>query len=231
MYKKLGFTLAEVLITLGIIGVVAAMTIPTLITKYEKRTTLTQLKQTVSQISNGFKLYMANENMYDLSATKLGSNDSAEQKAELEKIFTTYFKLSQNCNGAMYAKGQYECFPSHYSNFKGTNSYEVSGSNTACQFTGMLMNGVSICADVYGSEIKNLTNEDFIVAFEIDINGPKGPNVWGKDALQFALKSNVQIYDFGYWYHGNKVNLNLGRNSMTGAVGQIMADGWEITYY
>ena len=35
---KAGFTLAEVLITLGIIGVVAAMTIPTLMTAYQKKT-------------------------------------------------------------------------------------------------------------------------------------------------------------------------------------------------
>ncbi len=33
---KLAFTLSEVLITLGIIGVVSAMTIPTLISKYQK---------------------------------------------------------------------------------------------------------------------------------------------------------------------------------------------------
>ncbi len=37
MKKNLGFTLAEVLLTLGIIGVVAAMTIPMLITNYQKK--------------------------------------------------------------------------------------------------------------------------------------------------------------------------------------------------
>lgn len=41
-----GFTLAEVLITLGIIGVVAAMTLPILITKHQKNITATKLKQT-----------------------------------------------------------------------------------------------------------------------------------------------------------------------------------------
>ena len=35
--KKYGFTLAEVLITLGIIGVVAAITIPTLVSNYKQR--------------------------------------------------------------------------------------------------------------------------------------------------------------------------------------------------
>ncbi|MDR1327709.1 MAG: prepilin-type N-terminal cleavage/methylation domain-containing protein, partial [Heliobacteriaceae bacterium] len=43
--KKYAFTLSEVLITLGIIGVVAALTMPSLITKYEKQVTVTRLKK------------------------------------------------------------------------------------------------------------------------------------------------------------------------------------------
>lgn len=42
--KKLAFTLAEVLITLGIIGVVAAMTIPTLVTNADKKLPLQNSK-------------------------------------------------------------------------------------------------------------------------------------------------------------------------------------------
>lgn len=42
--KQLGFTLAEVLVTLGIICVVAALTMPTLITNYQKKETTTKLK-------------------------------------------------------------------------------------------------------------------------------------------------------------------------------------------
>ena len=49
--RKLALTLAEVLIVIGIIGVVAAMTIPTLITNYQKQTTVEQLKKTYSEIS------------------------------------------------------------------------------------------------------------------------------------------------------------------------------------
>ena len=43
--KRSAFTLAEVLITLGIIGVVAAVTIPALVTTYQKRATESQLKK------------------------------------------------------------------------------------------------------------------------------------------------------------------------------------------
>ena len=48
---KKGFTLAEVLITLGIIGVVAAMTLPTLIEKHQKKVSAVRLEQTYSQLS------------------------------------------------------------------------------------------------------------------------------------------------------------------------------------
>lgn len=47
MKKNLGFTLAEVLITLGIIGVVAAMTIPMLITNYQKKTGCSAIKRII----------------------------------------------------------------------------------------------------------------------------------------------------------------------------------------
>ena len=45
--KNKAFTLAEVLVTLGIVGVIAAMTIPMLITNYQKRLTLTRLKKLI----------------------------------------------------------------------------------------------------------------------------------------------------------------------------------------
>ena len=54
-FKK-GFTLAEVLITLAIIGVVAAMTIPTLISNYKKHTVETKLKRVYSVMNNAIKL-------------------------------------------------------------------------------------------------------------------------------------------------------------------------------
>lgn len=45
MNQKFGFNLAEVLITLAIIGVVAALTIPNLATKYQKKVTVERLRK------------------------------------------------------------------------------------------------------------------------------------------------------------------------------------------
>ena len=57
--QKRGFTLAEVLITLGIIGVVAAMTIPTLMSTFAKQRTETQLKAFYSRINQTIKMSIA----------------------------------------------------------------------------------------------------------------------------------------------------------------------------
>ena len=52
MKKRAAFTLAEVLITLGIIGIVAALTLPSVISTYQKKVTAAKLKQTYSILSN-----------------------------------------------------------------------------------------------------------------------------------------------------------------------------------
>lgn len=54
--RKSAFTLAEVLITLGIIGVVAAMTIPTLMNSTNSKETVTSLKKVFSTLSNAYTL-------------------------------------------------------------------------------------------------------------------------------------------------------------------------------
>ena len=48
--RKVAFTLAEVLITLGIIGVVAVLTLPSIITNYQKKVTVERLKKTYSTL-------------------------------------------------------------------------------------------------------------------------------------------------------------------------------------
>ena len=59
--KKNAFTLAEVLITLGVIGVVAAMTIPTLISYFQEKVLLNQFKNFYSTFTQGIKYLQAIE--------------------------------------------------------------------------------------------------------------------------------------------------------------------------
>ncbi len=53
---KKGFTLAEVLITLGVIGIVAALTIPSLISNHNKSVTAARLSKAYNTVSNAIRL-------------------------------------------------------------------------------------------------------------------------------------------------------------------------------
>ena len=69
--NKRAFTLAEVLITLGIIGVVAAMTLPVLISNHRKQVYVTQLKKSVSTLEQAFHLALADSEVDELGNTDL----------------------------------------------------------------------------------------------------------------------------------------------------------------
>lgn len=65
--KNYGFTLAEVLVTLGIIGVVSAMTIPTLMQNHQKKTYVTQLHKVYNELQQAFLQYRNDKNAVSLS--------------------------------------------------------------------------------------------------------------------------------------------------------------------
>ena len=83
-----GFTLAEVLITLGIIGVVAAMTMPTLINSTQGAQYKTAYKKALSVLSQAVVMNIALED-YDLSQTLAGTNDK-EHEDEAQTLYTLF---------------------------------------------------------------------------------------------------------------------------------------------
>jgi len=80
---KVGFTLAEVLITLGIIGVVAAMTIPTLMQKYYEKQTVAKLKETYSILSQALKSASQEEGLPEEWDCNKADKESAEKGAAI----------------------------------------------------------------------------------------------------------------------------------------------------
>ena len=69
--KKPGFTLAEVLITLGIIGVVAALTAPALVTSSKNEANAAKLAVVVSNLENAFTTAIAQEGVQDVFHTQM----------------------------------------------------------------------------------------------------------------------------------------------------------------
>ena len=99
--KKCAFTLAEVLITLGIIGVVAAMTLPTLVQNYKKTVYVNQLKKSYSTLEQGFQKMLADEGvekLSDLSYWGAYSNSWNNSKdttvSAIDNVFNKGFKTT-----------------------------------------------------------------------------------------------------------------------------------------
>ena len=75
-----GFTLAEVLITLGIIGVVAALTLPQVVTNYEKKATEVRLKKDYSTLANALKMAEAEHGPIETWADENDNMDNIYQE-------------------------------------------------------------------------------------------------------------------------------------------------------
>ena len=87
------FTLAETLITLTIIGVIAAMTIPTLVSKYQKHSYVTGLKKAYSTISNVMSLAM-----HDDEVLEYYSNGCIDFYNSWPNIIKKYMKIVKTCD-------------------------------------------------------------------------------------------------------------------------------------
>ena len=191
------FTLAEVLITLGIIGIVAAMTIPTLISKNQKRVIEAKLKEDYSIIQQVIKSNESND--VDMSML-LKDEDANSQKEWFETYFAPYMKYSHVCYdeaGCWQNKGKNRTLDG------GIVHDDRQNIGIGLDIvTVKLNNGTNICMDVWGAYSLwnrfgiNTSNPGLTIY--IDTNGDSGPNVIGKDIYVLTYTSENGILPAGF---------------------------------
>ena len=195
-----GFTLAEVLITLGVIGVVSALTLPTLIKNYQKKTWVEDLKVGVSILEQGFKKAMADDGVDDLKDTTLwnscyddgNSHNNPEYRTKCSAELNKYFKT---------AKIDFDSASGEISNAetcknlvgKGNYWYILNDKNKC--FASSNSNINIALANGMLFEIYLINDEPPGVGeiFALDINGNKGPNAFGRDAFSFVVISDGSV--------------------------------------
>ena len=87
-YRRVAFTLAEILITLGIIGVVAALTIPNVVSNYKKKVVETRLAKLYSVLNQAVEL--SEEKNGACTTWEWGDVDKARNSEFLEYWWKTY---------------------------------------------------------------------------------------------------------------------------------------------
>ena len=170
--RRVAFTLAEVLITLGIIGVVAAMTMPSLITNYQKKQTVTQLKKVYSELSQAAemaKLEYGDMSLWDYS---LSGSDF------FNKYLASYIKISKIKVGDLSKQGIVYYNTSGAIETSFTTFYDDADVIT-------LPSG----AQIFIANARRVSVQDRS-GFLVDLNGFKRPNKLGRDLFVFSVAKN-----------------------------------------
>jgi prepilin-type N-terminal cleavage/methylation domain-containing protein len=177
VFKK-AFTLAEVLITLLIIGIIASITIPGLIADTQDQQYKVAWKKVYSDMDQATKRIMI-----DNGGTIAGLCDWGENNC-LRNLYLSYLNYVKSCdNGQEYGN----CWVNGGGVFLDGTSMDYFGNNAGL----VLSNGASIdfyndskdCSFPIGSVLK-------CARIRVDVNGLKGPNKVSKDIFEILLQKN-----------------------------------------
>lgn len=181
---KRGFTLAEVLITLGVIGIVAALTIPQLVKNYQGKVLHSQLQKSYSALSQALQR-MNYEEEQTVNAANYGN-------AKFAPKFIKYFKTVINC-------GHVGC------EFINTNNgsdghlivknYKIYSLKDTIK-TSFFDDGQFITSEGMFLMIENVDMSRLFIT--VDINGrKKRPNAWGHDLFTFQVMNDGKLLPMG----------------------------------
>ena len=189
---KKGFTLSEVLITLGIVGVVAVLTVPGVMKNYKSRLYTAQLQKVYAQIADSVQAMMNDQhvdNFYESTIANANSCTDAN-KGICEKgvgvFLNNYFKIAKrNCKSGN--KTQI-CIAG-----TGENAYtSINNGGTKAidaEYCVQNTNGAAICG--------KWDAENKMVHLLVDVNGTASPNMVGRDLFAIDIKSDGSLSDFG----------------------------------
>lgn len=239
--KSKGFTLAEMLIALVVIGVIAALTLPGLYQSVQKQTFVAQLQNVTSIMDNGFKLLMNKKNCYDMACTGLVTVTSDNFVDNITN--SNIFEVVNTCH-----VGDASCYVNTVSYMDGTLAYW----NVPDYYSlVVLKNGALFGFNNYNTLDPNCENSSGNNKYNetctsggvenaalIDVNGKQPPNTFGRDIFRFYLAKDGTILPegtqdctySGYWGDsGNSYRCDVGGDGET-CFARVVEKGWKMDY-
>lgn len=206
----LGFTLAEIMVSMAIIGIIAAVTIPAVVANYQKKTFVTSLQKNYSELEQNLSILSAESYSKGFNRSLLVT--------DINKFVTDYYRVSKNCG-----TDTQPCFASTYGTISGENTTPsnnvdfMAGSTGSSNSTDFLAGGgVAFSCKGVSFTTKSGTAICFIAATApreanpdegieasagtpvqvfIDVNGAEGPNIGGRDMFSFYIYNDFSIDD------------------------------------
>ena len=185
--KALAFTLAETLIVMGIIGVVAALTIPNLNSSTGEKEKVAKVKKLYSNLNDAFEraqaVYGPSDEWFEGDATQQA------QSTRFAERMTEFMKVSKTCK---FTAG---CFSSG-------KLLDIDGSEYDSNYVQKLISdGTYMIITADGTSVGFISYAGEQSRIRIDIDGPnKGPNKIGTDIFDFSIDNINEGYQKNVLY-------------------------------
>ena len=231
MMMKKAFTLSEVLVTLGIVAIVSALTIPSIVSNYKYKMYGAQIEKVYGQISDAARSMMSEEMSGIFSQTTGGSAQtivSGQCKTGACYFLKNYFKVAKdNCKTEDTVNGVESCLPDTYYYKDPTTGAVGSAGNITSQATYCIqtVSSATICIAY------NTANG--VSSVFVDINGKDEPNMVGYDAYIMDIdKTDGTVRD---WRDDparcgtRTTSYGFVADYAQGCLSKVMQNGWVVT--
>lgn len=181
MKNQKAFTMAEVLIAMGVIGIVAVLTIPVIAKFSTNLETTTAFKNTYSDLSNVSQIIKKDNNQTLV--------DAFSSTAAMKNRYAEYMKTTKNCTNSS-TDG---CWTYKWNQMDGTELTPPTSPGL------ILINGAILVFEDYfssscdssGTNVSARTTLTNVCSdIMIDVNGARRPNIIGKDIFYVWILSN-----------------------------------------
>lgn len=202
---KKAFTLAEVLITIGIIGIVAQMTIPALVVSVQRKDTYTALQKALSELNQAATIIRQNNGGDFTDVVASGGT----QNQDYANLFAAQLNVVKQCSSAADPTNCYLGTSDGVWNLK-LDHYYGAGPNSfsACPIL-VTADGFAYVFNTWDTHCNALSYQrnsvpEMCLQINVDINGTKPPNSVGRDIFFISVnKFNVTpFWDMNYYNNG-----------------------------